>query len=86
MAQKLVNISVNEEDLKKIDAYCMAHNLTRSKFMLESSIEKVFVEDMANGLLMINKYLRKADGGSVLGEDKELLERAVELLGGMNRA
>lgn len=82
MATKTINISVNEKDLKKIDDYCACHNLTRSKFMLQSSIEKCYVEDMANGLLLVNRYLRKSNGGSVLGDDKKLLERAVELLGG----
>lgn len=79
---KTINISVTEADLRRLDDYCVLHNLTRSKFMLEASLEKVYVEDMANGLLMMNKYLGKVKDDSLISDDdRALLERAAVLLG-----
>ena len=81
---KTVNISMSEADLAKIDAFCLSHDLTRSKFMVEAALEKTWVEDMANGLLCINTYLRRADGGKLIGEeDTALLKKALEKLKGV---
>lgn len=83
---KKINISVQEKDLKKIDDYCKIHNLTRSQFMVECSIEKTFIEDMANGFIILNKYLGKLDYNKVLEEgDRKLLEHAMELFNGLRR-
>ena len=83
MAIKTINISVSERDLKKIDDYCTCHNLTRSKFLLSSAIEKVCVEDLANSLLLANHYLRDVAGKDVIEkEDKEMIEKALNLIRG----
>lgn len=86
MAIKTINISISENDLKRIDNYCTCHNLTRSKFLLSSAIEKVYVEDLANTLLLANQYLKNIAGKDVLDqEDKEMLEKALNLMrGGLN--
>lgn len=75
---KTISISMSENDIQMIDQYCMAHSLTRSKFMVQTAIEQIFVERMADGLLLLNKYYKKATDGTVLTpEDKELLEKAM---------
>lgn len=82
---KTVNISMSEKDLKRIDEYCLIHNLTRSKFMLAASLQTIYAEDIANGLLLVNTYLRRAEDGKriVNAEDRKLLEKALEYLGGV---
>ena len=83
MGIKTVNISMSEEDLKKIDDYCACHNLTRSKFMLSSAIEKVYVENLADSLLLANQYLCKVAEKEVIEQqDKEMLEQALKLIRG----
>ena len=86
MAIKTINISITENDLKKIDVYCTCHNLTRSKFLQNSAIEKVYVEDLANNLLLANQYLRDVAGKDVIEEeDREMIEKALNLMrGGLN--
>lgn len=86
MAIKTINISISENDLKKIDDYCTCHNLTRSKFLLSSAIEKVYVEEMANSLLLANQYLRNVAGkDAIQEEDREMIEKALNLMrGGLN--
>jgi len=81
---KKISISLKDTDLKRIDDYCNIHNLTRSQFMVECTIEKMIVEDVANGFTMLNKYLSKLDYGEMVSEeDKKLLEHAIALFKGM---
>ena len=80
---KTIGISMSESDIRKIDQYCMAHSLVRSKFMVQAALEKVYVADMADGLILFNQYYKKVFDGSVLTEeDSKLLEQAVMLLKG----
>lgn len=50
---KTINISVTDADLTRIDKYCMAHNLTRSKFMLQATVQALEVEEMANATRLL---------------------------------
>lgn len=86
MATKTISISISENDLRVIDDYCTCHNLTRSKFLLGSAIEKVQVENMANSLLLVNKYLRVvADKDILEEEDRAMIEQALKIMrGGFN--
>lgn len=81
MAIKTINISLSENDLKRIDDYCTCHNLTRSKFLLHSALEKVYVEDLANNLLLANQYLRNvAEKDVIEEEDRKMIEKALNLM------
>lgn len=76
-----VNISMSDEDIRNIDAYCNAHNLTRSKFMVQCALDKIQVEQVANCLSLISAYLSKTDIDGVLSDDdKMVLHYAVNLV------
>lgn len=73
---KAVNISVSDGDLADIDMYCSMHNITRSKFFVQSALEKVQVEHIANSLILISGYLDRIESGEVISEDdkRDLLD------------
>ena len=80
---KTVNISVTEEDLERIDKYCMAHNLTRSKFMLQSTIQALEVEQMANATRLLYQSLdRYRETGKLDESDTQELKTLEQLIRG----
>ena len=71
---KVLTISMAENDLKEIDAYCTMHELTRSKFMVQSALEKVQQESVANSLIMLCDYLSKTGNLDILSEkDRDVI-------------
>lgn len=81
MATKTINISISENDLRKIDDYCTCHNLTRSKFLLSSAIEKIHNEEISNSLLLLNQYVRVIAKKNVLDENDVLVvEKILDLI------
>lgn len=81
---KNICITINAKDLKSIDDYCTVHSMTRSKFLLQSALEKVWTENIADGLLLLNQYFSRANSKEFLEkEDRELLEKAAALLKGV---
>lgn len=56
---KTITISMSENDIKNIDTYCTMHELTRSKFMVQASLEKVQQEFIANYFGMLCDHLSK---------------------------
>lgn len=81
---KVINISINENDLGDIDTYCTMHNLTRSKFFVQSALEKVQIEHMANGLILISGYLDKLDEGILTDEEKNDLKAVLRVYKGVS--
>lgn len=80
---KTVNISMTEEDLEAIDRYCMAHNLTRSKFMLQSTLQALDVERLYNATVIMNQALQEyKDKGIVEADDVKLLDAVETIMGG----
>ena len=80
---KTVNISLESSDLEAIDKYCLAHNLTRSKFMLQSTIQALEVERLANATRLLYQSLDKfRETGKVDREGCEELERLETLIRG----
>lgn len=65
---KTINISLNDGDLADIDTYCTMHNLTRSKFFVQSALEKVQQSHIADSLILLNGYLDKIDCGEFMSE------------------
>lgn len=65
---KTITISMSENDIKNIDTYCTMHELTRSKFMVQASLEKVQQESVANSLIMLCDYLNKTGKLDILSE------------------
>lgn len=68
---KTISISVNDNDIKDIDTYCTMHSLTRSKFFVQSALEKVQVEHVANSMIFICGMLDRGEMNGVLNEEDE---------------
>lgn len=68
---KTINISITDEDLERVDKYCLAHNLTRSKFMLQSTIQALEVEEMSNATRLLYHTLEKFRNDGKLDECDE---------------
>lgn len=66
---KTINISVSNDDLAKIDDYCMTHNLSRSKLFLQSALEKVEISNMISNLEIIASVLASSAVKNVLSDD-----------------
>lgn len=66
---KTINISVSNDDLAKIDDYCMTHNLSRSKLFLQSVLEKVEISNMISNLEVIASVLASGAVKNVLSDD-----------------
>lgn len=83
---KSINVSMSEKDLEKIDVYCTMHEITRSKFLVQCALEKVYVADLADGILLLNQVLTKANKECALSdEDRNMLETVSKLVnGGLN--
>ena len=80
---KTINISISGDDLKRIDDYCLLHNLSRSKFFLQSVLEKIDVADMIDSLDIISKTLSSASIKGVLSDsDMSDLKTALRLVKG----
>lgn len=83
---KIITISMNAEDLKEIDLYCMAHNLTRSKFMVQCAIQSLEMEKVYNATVVLNRTLSGlAEKGYIDAKDKSVIE-AVKVLERAKRA
>lgn len=77
---KIINISMDAEDLKEIDLYCMAHNLTRSKFMVQSAVQALEVEKVCNATMRLNKLLLEYSKKGYLEKDDLKALDAIKLL------
>ena len=77
---KIITISMTEEDLKEIDLYCMAHNLTRSKFMVQSAVQALEVEKVCNATMRLNKLLLEYSKKGYLEKDDLKALDAIKLL------
>lgn len=74
---------MTEEDVEAIDRYCMAHNLTRSKFMVQSALQALEVEKLYNATVLMNKTLQEyKEKGFVDTEDTKLLDALQTIMGG----
>lgn len=83
---KTINISMDTEDLREIDLYCMCHNLTRSKFMVQCAIQSLEMEKVYNATVVLNGTLsRLAEKGYIDEKDKSVVE-AVKVLERAKRA
>lgn len=80
---KIISISVNDEDLKRVDDYCMAHNLTRSKFVWQAAIEKVDVSDLVDYMSVISNVLSKSQNKTCIDEkDLDEIRLALKMIKG----
>lgn len=80
---KTINISISDADLTRIDNYCLAHNLTRSKFMLQATIQALEVEEMANATRLLYHCLDEYKRDGKLGEhDEAQMERLETMIRG----
>ena len=70
---KTISMSINDGDLADINTYCTMHNLSRSKFFIQSALEKIQVEHVANGLILISGYLDRNENNVLTEEDKKNL-------------
>lgn len=73
---KTINISLSSGDLADIDTYCSMHTLTRSKFFVQSALEKVQTEHLANSLILLTGYMDKMEkiSDGAIKPDKEMME------------
>ena len=73
---KTINISIAEEDLNAIDGYCSAHNLTRSKFLVQNTLQFLQADNIANGTLQLVSMLNNfAMNGKLSDDEKDTLSR-----------
>ena len=80
---KTISISLSERDLAEIDNYCTMHELTRSKFFVQSAIEKVGFSHLVDSLILMNGYLDRIDRNESLDEkDRKLLREIAEYYAG----
>ena len=80
---KTITISLSERDLAEIDNYCTMHELTRSKFFVQSAIEKVGFSHLVDSMILLNGYLDKIDNNEVLEEkDRKLLREIAQYYAG----
>lgn len=80
---KTINISLSETDLERIDKYCLAHSLTRSKFMLQATIQALEVEEMANATRLLYHCMEEfRRDGKMDSYDESQMERLENMLRG----
>jgi len=79
---KTINISMSDDDLEDIDGFCKAHNLTRSKFMVQSSIQALNAEKMASATMCMVRVLENFNReGKLNAEDQKQLDKIQDVLG-----
>lgn len=80
---KTITISMSENDLADIDSYCTMHELTRSKFFVQSALEKVGFSRLVDSMILLNGYLDRLDRGQVLDEeDRKMLKDVLRYYSG----
>lgn len=80
---KIISISVNDEDLRRVDDYCQAHNLTRSTFVWQSAIEKIQISDLVDSMSVISNVLSKAQNKTCIDEkDLDEIRLALKMIKG----
>lgn len=79
---KTINISINSEDLRAIDDYCSAHNLTRSKFIIFNTLQAIQAERIASATMqMVHVMENFSKSGKLSEADKADFERIQTLMG-----
>jgi len=80
---KIISISVNDEDLRRVDDFCHAHNLTRSTFVWQSAIEKIAVSDLVDSMSVISNVLSKYQDKSCIDQkDLDEIRLALKMIKG----
>lgn len=80
---KIISISVNNEDLRRVDDYCQAHNLTRSTFVWQSAIEKIQISDLVDCMTVISNVLSKSQNKAGIDEkDLDEIRLALKMIKG----
>lgn len=80
---KVISISVNDEDLRRVDDYCQAHNLTRSTFVWQSAIEKIQISDLVDCMTVVSNVLSKAQNQTCIDEkDLDEIRLALKMIKG----
>lgn len=80
---KIISISVKDEDLRRVDDYCQAHNLTRSTFVWQSAIEKIQISDLVDSMSIISNVLSKAQNKTCIDEkDLDEIRLALKMIKG----
>ena len=71
MANKKINITIDEELLKRVDAYCEANFQTKSAFFSQCAIEKIQAMESLNTLSEITEILKNIDPNEVIDENTQ---------------
>lgn len=80
---KIISISVKDEDLRRVDDYCQAHNLTRSTFVWQAAIEKIQISDLVDSMSIISNVLSKAQNKTCIDEkDLDEIRLALKMIKG----
>ena len=81
---KTINVSMSENDAREIDLFCKAHNLTRSKFLVQCALQCMYAEQTRDAVKYLGNQLMKIrlEGGLETADIKRL-ESMCEMLGGV---
>lgn len=71
MANKKINITIDEELYSKIDKYCEANYQNKSAFFAQCAIEKIQSMEALNTLSEISEVLQKIDTSEIIDDETQ---------------